>query len=147
MKLFFDTSALVKFFYEEEGSDIVTDLITSKQNEIWLLELVRIEFYCALYRRFRNNEISEDQLNIAISGFNEELYTFYVEPIRHTTIQEAESLINNYGKEYGLRTLDSLHLAAFILIATKDWYFVVADEKLNDLIKIMGYNTINPLNV
>jgi len=109
------------------------------------LELVRIEFYCALYRRFRNNEISEDQLNIAISGFDEELCTFYVEPIRHTTIQEAESLINNYGKEYGLRTLDSLHFAAFILIATKDWYFVVADEKLNDFIKIMGYNTINPI--
>jgi len=41
MKLFFDTSALVKFFYEEKGSDIVTDLITSKQNEIWLLELLR----------------------------------------------------------------------------------------------------------
>jgi predicted nucleic acid-binding protein len=71
MKLFFDTSALVKFFYEEDGFDIVTDLITSKRNEIWLLELVRVEFYCALYRRFRNNEISEDQLNIAISGFNE----------------------------------------------------------------------------
>ncbi|KPA12057.1 protein containing PilT protein, partial [Candidatus Magnetomorum sp. HK-1] len=147
MILFFDTSALVKFFYEEKGSDIVTDLITSKQNEIWLLELVRIEFYCALYRRFRNNEIREDQLNIAISGFNEELYTFYVEPIRHTTIKEAESLINNYGKKFGLRTLDSLHLAAFLLIATQDWYFVVADDKLNDLIKIMGYNTINPMNI
>ena len=38
----------------------------------------------------RNIEISEDQLNIAISSFNKELYSFYVEPIRHTTIQEAD---------------------------------------------------------
>lgn len=29
MNLFFDTSALVKFFHEEEGSEIVTKLITS----------------------------------------------------------------------------------------------------------------------
>ena len=34
MNLFFDTSALVKFFHEEEGTDIVTDLIL-EQNKDW----------------------------------------------------------------------------------------------------------------
>ena len=36
MNLFFDTSALVKFFHEEEGTDIVTDLILEQNNEVWI---------------------------------------------------------------------------------------------------------------
>ena len=36
MNLFFDTSALVKFFHEEEGTDIVTDLILEQKNEVWI---------------------------------------------------------------------------------------------------------------
>ncbi len=34
MNLFFDTSALVKFFHEEEWTDIVTDLILEQKNEV-----------------------------------------------------------------------------------------------------------------
>ena len=70
MNLFIDTSALVKFFHEEKGSEIVTELITSKENEIWILELVRLEFMSALFRRLRNKEINNLQLDEAISGFN-----------------------------------------------------------------------------
>ena len=36
MNLFFDTSALVKFFHEEKGTDIVTDLILEQNNEVWI---------------------------------------------------------------------------------------------------------------
>jgi len=37
MNLFFDTSALVKFFHEE-GTEAVTDLILDRNNEVWILE-------------------------------------------------------------------------------------------------------------
>lgn len=37
MKLFFDTSALIKFFHEEDGTQEVTRLITSEENEISLI--------------------------------------------------------------------------------------------------------------
>lgn len=36
MNLFFDTSTLVKFFHDEEGTQAVTELINSDENEIWL---------------------------------------------------------------------------------------------------------------
>ncbi len=86
MNLFVDTSALVKFFHEEKGSEVVTDLITSQENEVWILELVRLEFMSALFRRFRNKEINDTQLAEAISGFNEEINFFNVEPLRPTVI-------------------------------------------------------------
>ena len=50
MNLFFDTSALVKSFHEEEGSEVITQLLTSQGNEIWISELVRLEFMSALFR-------------------------------------------------------------------------------------------------
>jgi predicted nucleic acid-binding protein len=40
---YFDTSALVKLFHEEEGSQTVTRIINSNDNEIWISELARIE--------------------------------------------------------------------------------------------------------
>ena len=145
MNLFFDTSALVKFFHEEEGSEAVTKLITSEENEIWILELVRLEFMSALFRRYRNKELDDKQLNEAVSGFNEEITLFNVEPLRQAIIKEAESLVKKYGKTQGLRTLDALHLGAFSLIAEEEWGFVAADENLCKVAQLIGLNALNPL--
>ena len=145
MNLFFDTSALVKFFHEEEGSEVVTRLITSQENEIWISELVRLEFMSALFRRFRNREINDKQLREAISGFNEEISFFNVELLRQSVIKEAESLLKKYGKTQGLRTLDALYLGAFSLIAEEEWSFVAADETLCKVIQLIGFKAINPL--
>ncbi len=54
MILFFDTSALVKVFHEEKGSEVVTSLIKAKDNEVWISELARIEFLSAIFRRVRD---------------------------------------------------------------------------------------------
>ncbi len=145
MNLFFDTSALVKFFHQEEGSEVVTKLITSQENEIWILEIGQIEFFSALFRRFRNKEINDEQLDEAISGFKEEVAFFNVEPLRQAIIREAESLLNKYGKVQGLRTLDALYLGTFNLIAEKEWVFVAADENLCNVAQLIGFKTINPL--
>jgi len=49
MILFFDTSALVKFFHNENGTEAVTDLLNSQENKIWISELVNLEFLSALH--------------------------------------------------------------------------------------------------
>lgn len=98
MILFFDTSALVKFFHNENGTEAVTDLLNSQENKIWISELVKLEFLSALHRRFRNNEIDENILTDAIEGFEEELNRFNVEPLSHATVQEARDLLQNMEK-------------------------------------------------
>lgn len=145
MKLFFDTSALVKLFHEETGSKVVTELVTSPENEIWVCELVCIEFYSALFRRYRNREIDDDRLEEAILGFKEQYTSFRVEPVGQAVMKEAESLLQNFGKTIGLRALDALHLGAFALIRQEDWFFVAADENLCRAAKSMGFGVINPL--
>lgn len=145
MILFFDTSALVKFFHNEEGTKAVTELLSSQENEIWVSELIRLEFVSALHRRFRNKEIDEDILNEAIEGFEVEITRFNIEPLSHVIVREAEDFLKRYGKEYGLRTLDALHLGCFNLISEKDWLFVSTDENLCKVAELMGTKVIDPL--
>lgn len=145
MNLFFDTSALVKFFHNENGTRQVTALITDPQNSIWILDIASLEFRCALYRRFRNKEITEIELNQAIHYFFEQLEFFYTEPLGHGIIKEAEALLEIHGPKFGLRTLDALHLGTFQLIAEQNWHFVTADKKLAEIAVNTGAKVITPI--
>ncbi len=117
MNFFFDTSAFVKFFHEEEGTDIVTELILEQNNEVWISELGRLEFISAVFRRFRNKELDEEQLNTAVDSFEDQIAGFNIEPLGHAVLEEAELFIKKYGRTYGLKALDALHLGAFIFIS------------------------------
>src|SRR4030042_2342077 len=145
MILFFDTSALVKFFHEEKGSETVTNLILSKDNEIWISELTRIEFLSAIFRRFRSKEVDAEQLKEAMAGFEEQLVLFNVEPIGQAILREAEYLLKAYGKTRRVRALDALQLGTFNLISEKGWVFVAADDFLCEIVNDIGFETINPL--
>ena len=145
MILFFDTSALIKFFHEEEGTETVTGLIHNEENEIWISEVAGVEFLSALYRRFRNNEINQNELEITISAFDEQFMSFNIEPFGDVTINEAKILLKKYGKTKGLRTLDAFQLGAFTLICDDDWFFVTSDTRLCNIAEQIGLRTINPL--
>ena len=145
MNLFFDTSALVKFFHEEEGTDIVSDLILGQHNEVWISELGRLEFISAVFRRFRNKELDTEQLNTAVDSFENQIAGFNVEPLGHAVLEQSELFIKTYGRTYGLKALDALHLGAFSLMSEKDWSFVVADDNLCKVAEAIGFTTINPL--
>ena len=145
MNLFFDTSAFVKFFHEEEGTDIVTKLILDPNNKVWISELGRLEFISVVFRRFRNKELDKERLNTAVNSFEDQIAEFNIEPLGHAVLEEAELFIKNHGRTYGLKSLDALHLGSFSLISEKDWSFVVADDNLCKVAEVVGFNTINPL--
>lgn len=145
MNYFLDTSALVKYFHQEAGSDVVESVIDSGEHEIWTLDIARVEFLCSLHRRFREHNLSEADLAIAIDGFNDAINEFHIEKTGTPIIVEAENLVKQYGKEDGLRTLDALHLASFSLLANTDWVFMASDYKLCSVVKKMGYSVLNPI--
>ena len=113
MNHFFDTSALVKYFHHEAGTPRVTDLILDPENEIWVSDLARVEFLSALHRKLRAKELDEQQLQEALTGFDEEWGLFHVYPLGHIVITEAENLLRRHGKTYRLRALDALQFASF----------------------------------
>lgn len=98
-----------------------------------------------MFRRYRNKEIDDGMLAEAVSGFEEEITSFNVEPLGKAILKEAESSLKKYGKIQGFRTLDVLHIASFSLISERDWVFVAADDNLCKVAQLMGFKTINPL--
>lgn len=144
MIIFLDTSALVKLFQAEEGTQKVIDWVQKAQG-ITLLDLARLEFTSALQRRFRNQEITLEDMALLKEGFQERWSSFRIQPLNRKVIDEAEILLEKYGSVFGLRALDALHAAAFQLIAEKDWYFVAADFNLCEVISDLGFNILNPL--
>jgi len=144
MNLYFDKSALVKFFHKETGTEEVTDLILSDKNNIWISQLAQLEFSSALYRRYRNREISKIELNKSIQAFEEQITAYNIEPLSQGIVNEAKSLLIMFGEKHGLRTLDSIQLATFLLISEKKWAFITSDENLCKVVKKAGYSFINP---
>ncbi|WP_273211874.1 type II toxin-antitoxin system VapC family toxin [Runella zeae] len=69
MNLFFDTSALVKYYLSEIGSDSVEKLIIEPTHQIWLSELVKTEFYSALLRRLRTRELTQGDSYLGCPSF------------------------------------------------------------------------------
>ncbi len=146
MKLFFDTSALVKLFHKERGTEVVTDLICNAGNEVWILDIAKLEFRSAVFRRFRSGEIDKQQLETALRYFTEQLRSFNLEAMGPGVLKEAENLLDEYGMDFGLRTLDALHLGAFQLVSEKDWIFVTSDRNLAEVAKAAGSQVLDPAN-
>ena len=146
MNCYFDTSALAKLFLEnEDGSETVTKLVNNSANIVWVLELARIEFHSAVYRRYRTGELNDAMLQIVLGGFDEQFRMFRIEPMTSVLVNEANALLQRYGKKEGPRTLDALQLGGFSLIAEKDdWCFVCADYALCRIADLAGYVVINP---
>lgn len=131
MTRYFDTSSLVKYFHEESGSDAVTTLIHQQRSVSCISELARLEFKSALYRKFRTKEINTRHLENALKQYDAAESNFIVIPIDSSVIQRAEQLLRESGREKGLRTLDAIHLATYLLYAKKSWQFVVSDIGLH----------------
>ena len=62
-------------------------------------------------------------------------------------LAQAELFIKKYGRTYGLKALDALHLGDFSLISEKDWSFVVAYDNLCKVAAVIDFTTINLLKV
>ena len=76
-----------------------------------------------------------------IINFNEFTETIEIEEINSFTIKKAEELIDNQGKS-GLRTLDAVQFASFVLVENKVKKFVCADTRLCDIIEKEDYKVI-----
>ncbi|MBD3239928.1 MAG: PIN domain-containing protein [Chitinivibrionales bacterium] len=103
VNLYLDTSALVKLFHDEHGSERVRELVQDAgAGEIWVSDLARIEFFSALQRRRRLNELDHDAVQEAVAGFEQELRRYAVEPMDSAIVDEACRLLLAYGHEFTL---------------------------------------------
>lgn len=141
-RLFFDTSALVKRYYEEPGTETVDALIEGESTVV-ISSLAVVETVSAFRRKYNRDGISELQMNRLLSAFFEEaLAEFVILPMDESAFQFSFSLV----LEHDLRTLDSLQLSAALTVDADDKpvTFVSADTELVAIADANGLTTVNP---
>ena len=126
MRLFLDTSALLKRYVNEPGSDAVDQLFEAA-DEIVLAPIARIEAYTALHRKQREGALADADFTAIRKELETDLPFFSVVPFGPELELQSLQLVSHWS----LRTLDAMQLAAGILAGTDR--FVTADRKLGDI--------------
>jgi len=139
---FLDTSALVKRYYEEPGTDRVDELVESDAT-VAITSLAVIETVSAFRRKYNRDQIVRDDVDALLATFFEEaLDDFVILPMEESIQGFAFDLI----LDDDLRTLDSLQLSAALSLESDDTdvRFVSADADLVAVAAARGLSADNP---
>ena len=151
MKIYyFDTSALIKLYIDEQGSDWVQAIYDIRSEKIIIAKIGIVETAAALTRRERMREISSELQKSLYSKMLEDTNSrFQVMAVSDEIIYSAAALTQRHP----LRGYDAVHLAAaleinryFELNRTTPLTFVSADEKLCQSASAEALKTENPNN-
>ncbi len=139
--LFFDTSALVKFYYPESDSDRVEELLLGAE-KIYLSVLTIVEVASALSKKVRMRELTKAKEISLWNSFQDDLGTDQIEVIgldeRHYF--KAADIVREFGSKDGIKTLDALHLALAHGLRPVD--FVCTDRVLSKIAVKLGLKLI-----
>lgn len=151
MTIFYlDTSALVKRYKTEEGSDIIDNLYDNlpRGHSMATSFLTVLEFVSAIRRLLKGNKISQDDFETVISTFSQELEPFIIRAIEDKIVADA---LNKVVK-HALKSADSIQLSTVVELREimKDVgekvVFVCDDDELVKAGKRENLEVINPRN-
>ncbi len=141
MKIFLDTSSLIKLYHAEIGTDYLDKLLEDNSiSEIFLSDIAKVEFTSAIWKKVRTKDLTEKEANSIIDSFEKDYANYTFIDLDTDLIILAKDLVFKYGLK-GLRTLDSFQLASILKIKSKLSFAVTADDLLKSLIKEEGIKT------
>jgi predicted nucleic acid-binding protein len=140
---FFDSSALVKAYIAEAGTNWVRTILDDPQHRISISALAEVEVISALTRRYNEGDLTQVELNQACDELSQDCAAYFLVDI---TSQLLEAAVSN-ARNHSLRAYDAVQLASAIavktaLLATQgnaiEFTLVSADNALNDAARIEG---------
>lgn len=138
---FFDTSALVKRYHVEEGSEKVDEIFNDPEGIFAIASITIADFTSVFARKLNEGIISEDDLRICLSEFSKDMISsFGIVDLGRNHINKSIPLI----LKYNLSTLDSLQLATFLDLSHLNPIMVASDEALLNATLKEGFQTIRP---
>jgi len=143
---YLETSALVKLYVREMGTDRVLALADrTAGNRFAILALSKIEFRSALRSRERNGEIPAQIANHLLDTFDRHMQgVFVTQMINDFVLDIACVLIDRYT----LRAYDAIQLAGFMVLkdaaGTEVPVFVSSDQALLEAGRQEGIPVLDP---
>jgi len=143
-----DTSAVIKWYHYEKGSEWIDSIFDDMNNSIIISEITTVEFYSAILKKLRTKEINNEAQVEVVKLFNKDcLERFIITNLNSTVLKKAQMLIKNYGENNSIRTLDSIQLASYLSDRCQDSTFVCSDINLVKISKFEGVNVVNPESI
>ena len=143
MILYLDSSALVKVYVREVGSDTVRRALASSAQAATAVVAIP-EFHAAVARRVRESMLSERQAAAARSDFEADVTHYLVPDVDRALAHRAAEL----ATVRGLRGFDAVHLAAALKLAEDlalpDVVFASADRQLRREAANEGLTVLEP---
>jgi predicted nucleic acid-binding protein len=110
---FFDSSALIKLYHPELGSERVAAMFGTADRRIVISRLTGVELHSALALKTRTGHLDSGRSALLRIRFLNDVAigAIALVAVSESHYQAAERLIIRYGDRKGLRTLDALQLA------------------------------------
>jgi len=146
---YLDTSAIVKRYRTEEGTEFIDTLfekIEKSKHRLATSFLSVLKFISALRRLLKAKEIIQETFTDSVARFAADLENYFIiSSVDDTTISKSISLIIKHA----IKTADSIHLASVIelkeiLKESKERLVFVVDDKelytagLNENLKVIN---------
>ena len=137
--IYIDTSAYLKIFLKEKGSDKVRKLV--KENSLLASAILTSECFSAFSRRRQGKEINDKTFDMLVNRVKKDLP--YLEIVRLTddVLRRAEEILLHST----VRTLDAVHIASALLFQEStgiDLTFVTSDKKQAEFTNNKGLKTV-----
>jgi predicted nucleic acid-binding protein len=131
--IYLDTSAFIKLFLHEEGSEEVQRLVTAQQNPLPTWNLLELEFFNALRFKVFLGEMTIEETERLISLYigRKKTGLYYVPLLDPVSLHEMSAQMTRHTPILGCRSLDILHVAAARLIEAES--FITADKRQGTL--------------
>ena len=126
--VYVDTSAFLKLFIVEPGSEAMLQLSLAHLGNLASSDLLIAETIGTLNRR-----------ELDVSDAKAALRAVHLMPIRRDILDTAAEL-----SKFGLRTLDGIHLATAISVKSNLDAFITFDHKLAEVAQQLGLRAIEP---
>lgn len=148
---FCDSSAIVKRYVNETGSNFVDGLADVQSGNILLLaRITRVEVVAAIARRLKNGSVTPADAQNAVAAFQHDLTNNYF------TVEITPVLLSvamNLATKHALRGYDAVQLAAALEANDEraanglpSLTLISADTELNAAAQAEGLNVENPNN-
>ena len=122
MRIFFDSSALVKRYVQEPGTQQINDLF-AQTDQVFVSIIALPEMVSALARKKNEKKVTADQFNERKSELITDFQDFSVCDLTPEVVSQTLYLLERYS----LRTLDAIHLSSAVVMKME--LFVSSDTR------------------
>lgn len=146
--VFWDASALVKGYTDEEGTPNVASAMTLKNVWGFVTDFVALEVITALGKKLRTRDITKRVYRQGIEEFRRDLRNGFDRlVVEERTLEDSQALAEKYH-HLGTSAMDILHLAsarqAAAICHPRPLVMLCADKPLIEAARAEGFGVYNP---